>query len=133
MTSPTPAEHTALDTRGHTELPWSLALDWREVRSPANNIICKVRKIALDTYQSQANAALIVAAVNERASLLERVRKLEEALREGRRAIGEHFAPNDCYATGPLTGDSYRDLVECPACSFIKMHDAALHPEQETA
>ena len=51
---------------------------------------------------------------------------LIEALREGRRAIGEHFAPDDCYATGPVTGNAYRDLVECPACSFIAMYDAAI-------
>ena len=51
---------------------------------------------------------------------------LMDALREGRRAIGEHHAPGDCYATGPLTGDAYRDLIECPACSFIARHDAAL-------
>lgn len=49
------------------------------------------------------------------------------ALREGRRAIGNHDAPGDCYATGPLTGDAIRDLVECPACSFIAAHDAAIH------
>jgi len=32
------------------------------------------------------------------------------------RANGDHHAPHDCYATGPLTGDPYRDLVECPGC-----------------
>lgn len=48
------------------------------------------------------------------------------ALHEGRRAIGEHSAPHDCYATGPLTGDEYRDFVQCPACSFIAMYDAAI-------
>lgn len=32
------------------------------------------------------------------------------------RANGPHFAPDDCYATGPLTGDPIRDLVECPGC-----------------
>lgn len=47
------------------------------------------------------------------------------ALDEARRAIGDHYAPNDCYATGPVTGNDYRDLVECPACSFIAMYDAA--------
>lgn len=52
--------------------------------------------------------------------------KMLEALREGRRAIGEHWAPNDCYATGPVTGDPIRDLVQCPACSFIALHDAAI-------
>ena len=49
---------------------------------------------------------------------------LLDALEEGRRAIGDHYAPHDCYATGPLTGDSIRDLVQCPACSFIAMYDA---------
>lgn len=53
-------------------------------------------------------------------------RRMREALNEGRRAIGDHYAPNDCYATGPLTGDPHRDLVECPACSFIKMYEAVV-------
>ena len=64
---------------------------------------------------NRANARLIAAAPD-----------MLEALHEGRRAIGDHFAPNDCYATGPVTGDPIRDLVECPACSFIAMHDAVL-------
>lgn len=50
--------------------------------------------------------------------------ELVAALAEARRAIGDHSAPSDCYATGPLTGDAYRDLVECPACSFLAKHDA---------
>jgi hypothetical protein len=52
--------------------------------------------------------------------------QLVGALREARRAIGDHYAPIDCYATGPLTGDHIRDLVQCPACSAIAMYDAAL-------
>ena len=58
------------------------------------------------------------------------------ALEEGRRAIGEHHAPNDCYATGPMTGDAYRDLVECPACRFLEVYDAAIakaKPAEATA
>lgn len=51
--------------------------------------------------------------------------ELFQVLEEGRRAIGDHHAPDDCYATGPLTGDPIRDLVQCPACSFIAMHDDA--------
>ena len=47
-----------------------------------------------------------------------------ECLEEARRAIGDHNVPTDCYATGPVTGDRYRDLIECPACSFISMYDA---------
>ena len=65
--------------------------------------------------EAEANARLIAAAP-----------ELLEALKEGRRAIGEHFAPNDCYATGPATGDAFRDLVQCPACSFIAMYDSAI-------
>lgn len=42
-----------------------------------------------------------------------------DLLEEGLRAIGDHFPPNDCYATGPLTGDAHQDLVGCPACAFI--------------
>lgn len=34
------------------------------------------------------------------------------------RANGEHSAPHDCYATGPLTGDRFRDLVSCPGCEL---------------
>lgn len=51
---------------------------------------------------------------------------LVAAIHEGRRAIGEHSAPHDCYATGPVTGDTFRDLVQCPACSFIAAYDTAL-------
>ena len=58
--------------------------------------------------------------------LMEQRAELLEALEEGRRAIGDHFAPSDCYATGPLTGDPIRDLAECPACSFIAKYDAAI-------
>ena len=58
--------------------------------------------------------------------MLSDVRELIDALRDGRRAIGDHFAPNDCYATGPVTGNIARDLIECPACSFIAKYDAIL-------
>lgn len=60
-----------------------------------------------------ANASLMVVAPD-----------MFECLEEARRAIGDHNAPADCYATGPITGDPIRDLVQCPACSFISMHDA---------
>ena len=62
--------------------------------------------------------------LSELDSILADVRELVEALKEGRRAIGDHFAPNDCYATGPATGNYITDLIECPACSFIAKYDA---------
>ena len=65
------------------------------------------------------------------APLRAEVERLREALHEGKRAIGDHSAPDDCYATGPLTGDDYRDLVECPACSFIAVYEALKGPDHD--
>lgn len=41
-----------------------------------------------------------------------------ELIEAARRANGDHSAPHDCYATGPLTGDPIRDLVSCPGCEL---------------
>lgn len=65
-------------------------------------------------------------AINSHDELVEMNKELLAALNEARRAIGEHFAPNDCYTTGPMTGDHFRDLIQCPACSFIAMYDDAI-------
>jgi hypothetical protein len=51
------------------------------------------------------------------------VEALRSAIAVGRRAIGDHSAPHDCYATGPMTGDPFRDLVECPACAALAEYD----------
>ena len=48
---------------------------------------------------------------------------LRGALERGRLAIGEHSAPEECYATGPLTGCAIQDLIVCPACAFIDAYD----------
>lgn len=50
----------------------------------------------------------------------------DEIIEKFRRAIGDHCAPNDCYATGPLTGNDFLDLVQCPACSAIAAYEEAL-------
>ena len=65
-------------------------------------------------------------AINSHDELVQINQELLAALEEGRRAIGEHSAPYDCYATGPIMGDAFRDLVQCPACSFIAMYDDAI-------
>jgi len=65
------------------------------------------------------------------AAMVERERAQVNVLHEARRAIGDHHAPNDCYATGPLTGNAFRDLVQCPACSFIAMFDELKLPEPQ--
>lgn len=54
----------------------------------------------------------------------QRVKALEELVSAAVLAIGEHNAPADCYATGPLTGNPIADLCICPACSFLSMHKA---------
>lgn len=109
--------------------PWSVGevLDTRTFEGEAVNVILVRRgghtDIAYvahmstdgDTSEQHANARLIACAP-----------ELLAVLHEGRRAIGDHFAPNDCYATGPLTGDAIRDLVQCPACSFIAAYDAII-------
>ena len=87
----------------HTPGPW---IDWDTL---------EWRREPSKLLEDPANARLMGASP-----------ELLEALHEGRRAIGEHFVPDHCYATGPVTGDEYRDLVQCPACSFIAMYDAAL-------
>ena len=68
-------------------------------------------------YEDVADLSLRIAVADKE------VRQLKELLEAGKRAIGDHYAPDDCYATGPLTGNKYLDLVQCPACAFIKMFD----------
>jgi hypothetical protein len=38
-----------------------------------------------------------------------------------KRVVGSHYAPEDCYATGPLTGDYIQDLVACPSCQALSL------------
>ena len=57
----------------------------------------------------------------------------DAALKELRRAIGDHYAPHDCYATGPVTGNDYRDIVECPACSASAHYDEAITIQPDDA
>lgn len=41
-----------------------------------------------------------------------------ELIEAAQRANGDHVAPHDCYATGPMTGDPILDLVACPGCEL---------------
>lgn len=54
------------------------------------------------------------------------VPELIAALKEARRAIGDHIAPEHCYATGPATGSPAMDYLQCPACSAIALYDAVM-------
>lgn len=62
--------------------------------------------------------------------LIEIIYRLMEA---GERAIGVHFAPDDCYATGPLTGNPIADLVACPGCVLLNEIGAARATLQQGA
>jgi len=112
-------------TGGHTQL--CILMEHGLIAKPKPgkyqaNLTQKGKRYARSIWRTHFNAAPPLSA----ALKLPEVAALVEALRESRRAIGDHFAPHDCYATGPVTGDHYKDLVQCPACSFIAMHDAAL-------
>ena len=97
----------------------------RVVYSSLENRICfMAHSNGLNDGRDIANSRLIYQAptlATDLADALEQEAKLRAALIEGRRAIGTHHAPDDCYATGPMTGDVFRDLIQCPACSFIAM------------
>lgn len=54
-----------------------------------------------------------------------RCEKLREALMTARVEFS-HTPPNDCYSTGPFTGDIIQDHVACPGCAVIAKIDAAL-------
>ncbi len=107
------------DTPKHTPGPWHIDLDYIiaacqfDADGYAHGHIAQVTQSFYGDYD--ADLRLIAAAP-----------ELLEALKIGRRAIGEHNAPSDCYATGPLTGNHFADLVQCPACLFIHMYDAAV-------
>lgn len=73
-----------------------------------------------------AHVRALLTAAREREGMREALDELKIA---AGRALGSHAAPYDCYATGPLTGDSYRDLVECPGCVLDAiLNRAALQP-----
>lgn len=108
----------------HTPGPWDLdhprdghitGDDYHIISAGCGFFAAGASGFRLTGFASEADARLLVAAP-----------ELLDALIEARRAIGMHNAPNDCYATGPLTGDEFRDLVQCPACSAIAMYDAAI-------
>lgn len=54
----------------------------------------------------------------ERTHYMERIKRLEAAVKAYQEAYTPdgHFAPHDCFATGPKTGNPIQDLVACPGC-----------------
>lgn len=84
---------------------------------PDDRMDCDVFRVDIARLIAAANPSTILALIQQRDELL-------AALKAAKRAIGDHYAPDDCYATGPLTGDSFLDLVQCPACAFLELHAA---------
>jgi hypothetical protein len=76
--------------------------------------------------QDTLSGKLVITHDQLQATVEQVCKPLIDALEEARRAIGDHYAPNDCYATGPMTGDVIRDLIQCPACSAINMYASAI-------
>lgn len=110
----------------HTPGPWEIRTGAGAGGRNTEIIVYKERPIT-KTMDFRVSLATLTGNVSDGdAALIAAAPDLLEALKEGRRAIGDHNAPSDCYATGPLTGDPMRDLVQCPGCSFIKMYDAAI-------
>ena len=87
---------------------------------------CGVDGVTAVAHHTTSADADFIAAANPAAilSLIQQRDELLAALKSARRAIGDHYAPDDCYATGQLTGDDFLDLVQCPACAFLELHNA---------
>ena len=122
----TPIINYVADGRHMTEKQLAGIID--TVRALASQLSARDTECREAVMQSLASMGQAQEAYEALVRAEARIATLPEALKEGRRAIGDHFAPHDCYATGPLTGDTFRDLVQCPACSFIAEYDAALTP-----
>lgn len=79
------------------------------------------------SYKAKERVAFLAGASDHDSALASAVKERDEAYarvevmrRHLTRVIGDHWAPNDCYSTGPLTGDPFVDLVECPSCAALE-------------
>ncbi len=111
----------------HSSLPWKIGAKAPTLILTAYDEGVAVatphgRKTPLRIEITLANAAYIVQACNAFPDL---VKALEDTISASERAIGDHIAPEHCYATGPKTGDALADLVECPACIAAKVNQEA--------
>lgn len=94
------------------------------MKSSTETLIKALRILEVDIRSEDGVANACIAEAAERLLELKAQRdELLEALELGRTAIGEHIAPSDCYATGPLTGNYIEDLIVCPACRFISAYE----------
>ena len=119
------------DREAGTPGPWKVdGPVWNQIvwTDNENRLCFMAHSNGLNDGRDEANARRIARVPDMEATIIAQSAELEQlrnVLAAGRRAIGDHFAPHDCYATGPMTGDIISDFVQCPACTFIAMHDAA--------
>ena len=88
-----------------------------DLKSRADEVIMEV----IDDAQAHAlnpDKYTICIAKESLAALTHFVHVLCEVASVSKLALGEHCAPGDCYATGPLTGNPIADLVACPGCAL---------------
>jgi hypothetical protein len=114
------------ETTKHTPGPWKYAINGEE-RIPGYPPMTIYKADKTDLISQHEDGYYDYVAISEAdARLIAAAPEMLEALKIGRRAIGEHYAPDECYIIGPLTGNDYIDLVQCPACQFIHMYDAVI-------
>lgn len=110
-----------MSEKKHTPGPWhgeDLPEGSRPVISDARGrAICQV-----SGRNSVANHAFILQATNVHD---EPVAALTFAAKQLK-----HNTPDDCWATGPMTGDVINDLIACPGCEALRRIDAALLKSQ---
>ena len=87
-------------------------VDVRKTLIVAQQVAEQQRVDAMEAGNDRLAASKQAQVESLRAATLAFAELIEAAIR----ANGDHHAPDDCYATGPLTGDPFRDLVECPGC-----------------
>ncbi len=83
-------------------------LGWQEIAKD------RQARDAASTKRAEAAESALSAANTRIAALEEGLRRVIEA---AERSQGDHIAPDDCFATGPLTGNPIADLVACPGCT----------------
>lgn len=102
---------------------------WQEERNRSERELEALRAEVASMVVQNKDLALIIRGWSQGHDHDQReIAALRACLREFERAIGEHSAPSDCYATGPMTGDSFRDLIQCPACSALAMYRSLMVP-----
>lgn len=91
---------------------------------------CSPHMLERETIKLLRAAALELAASEKReAELRSNIAAKDDALKAMYFAYSPegHNSPQDCFATGPFTGNNIQDLIACPGCAADKKYKAALN------